>query len=141
MLSVWWDVAGVIHWELLPTITTVTASIYTAQLERLKAKHKERRPVARKVFFFHDNARPHVAMVTKQKLQEFDWAILHHSPYSSDLAPTDYHLFLSLSNSLTNKILNNETELKNHIQTFIDSKPPGFYSKGIHKLPIKWQEV
>ena len=36
---------------------------------------------------------------------------------------------------------NNEIEIKNHIQTFIDSKTPDFYSNGVHKLPIKWQEV
>ena len=76
MLSVCRDVAGVIHWDLLPTNTTVTSSVYTAQLERLKAKHKERRPGASKDFFLHNNARPHVAMVTKQKLKKFDWAIL-----------------------------------------------------------------
>jgi histone-lysine N-methyltransferase SETMAR len=141
MISVWWDVAGVIHWELLPANTTVTATIYTAQLERVKAKYVERRPGAREVFFLHDNARPHVAMATKEKLTELGWTVLPHPPYSPDLAPTDYHLFLSLANSLSNRNFNDESGLKHYIQTFFDSKSPDFYSSGIRKLPIKWQEV
>ena len=76
-------------WELLPANSTVTASVYTAQLERLKAKQKERGPGTRKVFFLYDNARPHVTMVNKPKLQKFDWAVLLLPPYSPDLAPTD----------------------------------------------------
>jgi histone-lysine N-methyltransferase SETMAR len=33
----------------------------------------------------------------KADIQEFDWEILSHPPYSPDLAPSDYHLFRSLS--------------------------------------------
>ena len=73
-------------------------------------------------------------MVTKHKLQETGWEVLPRPHYSPDLVPTDFHLFLSLSNSLSNKILNNETELKNHIQTFIDPKPPDFYSQAAYKM-------
>ena len=141
MISVWWGVTGVIHWELLPANTTVTATVYTAQLERLKAKYLERRPRAREVYFLHDNARPHVAIATKEKLDELGWTVLPHPAYSPDLAPTDYHLFLSLSNSLSNRNFTDETELKHYLQAFFDSKSPDFYSSGIHKLPLKWQEV
>jgi hypothetical protein len=45
----------------------------------------------------HDNARPHAANMTKAAIQELDWQILPHSPYSPDLTPSDYHLFRSLS--------------------------------------------
>ena len=34
MLSVWWDVLGIVHWELLPPNTTITADFYCAQLQR-----------------------------------------------------------------------------------------------------------
>jgi hypothetical protein len=33
----------------------------------------------------------------KAAIQELNWEILPHSPYSPDLAPSDYHLFCSLS--------------------------------------------
>ncbi|KOX76579.1 Histone-lysine N-methyltransferase SETMAR [Melipona quadrifasciata] len=34
----------------------------------------------------------------RQKLLQFDWDVLPHPPYSLDLAPSDYYLFLSLKN-------------------------------------------
>jgi histone-lysine N-methyltransferase SETMAR len=36
----------------------------------------------------------------KAAIQELDWEILPHPPYSLDLAPSDYHLFSFLSNNL-----------------------------------------
>ena len=93
MLSVWWDVQGVVYWELLPSNTTITAEVYCAQLENLKLELETHRPGHGKVYFLHDNARPHVAKSTRKKLLDFGWEILPHPPYSPDLAPTDYHLF------------------------------------------------
>ncbi|KOX75167.1 Histone-lysine N-methyltransferase SETMAR [Melipona quadrifasciata] len=53
----------------------------------------------RRGVFHHDNARPHVALAVRQELLQFDWDVLPHPPYSPDLAPSDYYLFLSLKNS------------------------------------------
>jgi hypothetical protein len=52
------------------------------------------------VILQHDNARQHTANMTKATIQELDWEILPHPPYSPDLASSDYHLFRSLSLSL-----------------------------------------
>jgi hypothetical protein len=41
----------------------------------------------------HDNTRPHTAEKTKKLLEKFGWENLDHSPYSPDLAPSDFHLF------------------------------------------------
>jgi len=38
--------------------------------------------------------------MTRQKLRELGWEVLMHPPYSPDVAPSDYHLFRSLQNSL-----------------------------------------
>jgi histone-lysine N-methyltransferase SETMAR len=38
--------------------------------------------------------------MTKEAIQELVWEILPHPPYSPDLAPSDYHLFRSLSKNL-----------------------------------------
>jgi histone-lysine N-methyltransferase SETMAR len=38
MLSVWWGVRGIIHWELLPTDCTITADLCCEQLDRVTAK-------------------------------------------------------------------------------------------------------
>jgi histone-lysine N-methyltransferase SETMAR len=60
---------------------------------------------------------------------------------SPDLAPSDYHFFLSLSNHLKGKNFRDEEELKSFIQRFFDSKPREFYAKGIRDLPRRWAQV
>src|SRR5688572_30562379 len=85
MLSIWWDVKGVVYYELLPAKETITADKYCAQLDRLKASIAENRPVLanrKGVIFHHDNARPHVALSVKNKLAAFNWEVLIHPPYS-----------------------------------------------------------
>lgn len=70
MLSISWDVHGVILFELLPDNTTITASVYCEQLERLKAELQRKRPQRRKIRFLQDNARPHTVKMTRNKLLE-----------------------------------------------------------------------
>jgi len=53
-----------------------------------------------KIILLHDNARPHVAAV-KIYLETFKWEVLPHPPYSPDIAPSDYHLFRSMTHSLS----------------------------------------
>lgn len=141
MLSIWWDVKGVIHWELLPANTTINANIYCSQLERLKAKIETDRPELDKVYFLHDNARPHIAKKTRKKLLGFGWDILPHPAYSPDLAPTDYYLFRSLSNNLRGKIFEEREDIYEYLDNFFKSMPEEFYAKGIHDLPARWQRV
>ena len=86
MLCVWWGARGIIHWELLPINSTVTAETYCMQLDSVAEKLKRNN---QEVFFLHDNARPHIAKSTQQKLIQLGWTVLPHPPYSPDLAPTD----------------------------------------------------
>ena len=127
--------------ELLPPNTTITSDLYCNQLDRLAAQIQQKRPHHGPVRFLHDNARPHTAVRTRQNLLELDWEVLIHPPYSPDLAPSDYHLFLSLSNALRNEMFDNDDELNQWLANFFASKPAAFYSKGIMSLPEKWQNV
>ena len=72
------------------------------QLSNLAEKFKNLLPqLANKkgVVFQQDNARPHVSLTTQTRLYELGWDLLPHPPYSSDIALSDHHLFLSLQNS------------------------------------------
>ncbi|CAF1682936.1 unnamed protein product [Adineta ricciae] len=138
MLSVCWGVEGIIHWELLPNGYTITADLYCQQLDRLAQKLKEKQD---RIYFLHDNARPHVAKSTRQKLLKLGWVTIPHPPYSPDLAPTDYHLFRSLSNHLREKKFNDENDLKMGLLNFFGQKSQDFYERGILSLPESWQQI
>ncbi|XP_067210000.1 histone-lysine N-methyltransferase SETMAR-like [Linepithema humile] len=74
MLNIWWDWRGVLYFELLPCGQTIDGKKYCAQLDKLKQAIAKKRPelANRKgVVFHHDNARPHTALVTKQKMKSF----------------------------------------------------------------------
>ena len=134
MLSVWWEVKGVIHWETLPNGCTITADLYCQQLDRVAQKLKGKQD---RIYFLHDNARPHVAKSTREKLLKLGWVKIPHPPYSSDLAPTDYHLFRSLSDHLRQKKFDNEDDLKTDLNDFFREKSLDFYERGILTLPVR----
>ncbi|GFV20576.1 histone-lysine N-methyltransferase SETMAR [Trichonephila clavipes] len=92
----------------------------------------------RGVVFHQDNARPHTSVVTRQKLCELGWEVLMHPPYSPDLAPSDYHLFLALQNFLSDKKLGSREDCENRFPEFFASKGQDFYERCVMKLPLKY---
>jgi len=96
LLSVWWGLKGIAHYELLQSGETIISVLYCEQLNPLKEAIQKEHPelTHRKgVVFHHDNAQPRTSLMTRNKLTELGWEVLMHSPYSPDLAPSDYHLF------------------------------------------------
>ena len=145
MLCVWWDMKGIIYYELLEPKQTVNSQLYSQQLRRLDEKIKENRSGPghgnRKVILLHDNARPHVALTTKQTIIDLKWEVMAHPAYSPDLAPSGYYLFRSLEHSLRETSFSDIEEVKNHLDNFFQSKPQSFFRDGIRQLPLKWQQV
>ena len=112
--------------------------------DNTERKQSKKRPelINRKgVLFHHDNARPHISLVTGQKLKELGWEASMHPPYNPDLSPSDYHLFWSLMNSLNCVKLASKETCKNHLVQFFAQKSQKFYSDGIMILPEKWQKA
>lgn len=142
MLCVWWNMDGPVHWELLSRGISINASLYCSQLRRVAAALQEKYPNSKNtVLFLHDNARPHVAKATKTVLEELGWEVLLHPAYSPDLAPSDFHLFLSLSSALRGVSFDDEADLQIWLQEWFASKDRAFYRHGIEKLVERWTEV
>ena len=144
MLSIWWDRKGIVHHELFEPGQTINLTFYCQELMQLKQTIQKRglELINRKgVVFHHDNARPHTSLVTRLKLKELGWEVLMHPPYSPDLAPSDYHLFRSLQNSLNGVKLASKETCENHLVQFFAKKSQKFYNDEIMVLPEKWQKV
>ena len=111
-------------------------------MQRLNNAIQQKRPGRQYgVLLQHDNAHPHIAIMTKEAIQTLGWEVLPHPLYSPDLAPSDFHLFRSLSNALQGVSFNNDVELRAWLEEFFESRPGDFYRRGIKKLVERWEQV
>jgi histone-lysine N-methyltransferase SETMAR len=97
MLCIWWDMEGIVHYELLERNLIVNVERYFQQLSRLEEAIQQKRPCRRHgLILQHENSRPQTANMTKAAIQELDWEILPHPTYFPDLAPSDYNFSLTI---------------------------------------------
>jgi histone-lysine N-methyltransferase SETMAR len=68
--------------------------------------------LARGVLLHHDNARLHAAQITQERIQDLQWELLEHPPYSLNLAPSNFHLFGLLKNHLGGKHFADDEEVE-----------------------------
>lgn len=145
MLCVWWDQLGVVYYELLKQGQTVTGELYKQQLQRLSRALRVVRPQYRlrhdNVILQHDNARPHTSQVVKEYLNELNWEVLSHPPYSPDLAPSDYHLFRSMAHGLADQQFETYDQCQKWVNDFFQARDPEFWRRGIRMLPERWAKV
>ena len=145
LICVWWDQKGIIYYELLNPKETINASIYSRQLTSLSQALDIKRPNGgnskRKVILLHDNARPHVAKVIKETIENLGWEVLSHPVYSPDLAPSDYHLFRSMAHFFRDKIFFDIESIKKEVAQYFGFKSLSFYEKGIKSLLKRWEKV
>ena len=102
MVSVWWTWAGVVHFTFTKPGTGITAASYCTMMQKL-ASTQSRLVNREGPLLLHDNAKPHTARITLQKLRDLNLELLPHPPYSPDLSPTDYYFFQNLDNFLHEK--------------------------------------
>ena len=93
------------------------------------------------MIFLQDNARPHVARQTLQKIRDMNWERLEHPPYSPDLSPSDYYLFRSMEHWLRGKKFTTIEKMRGSLTEFFASKDRDWYHRGIHQLEEQLQKV
>ncbi|GFY09982.1 histone-lysine N-methyltransferase SETMAR [Trichonephila clavipes] len=87
------------------------------------------------VVLLHDNACPHTTCRKAAVLTEFGWVLFDRPPYSPDLAPSDFHVFLHLKLLLSSgEHMGNDEELKMSVTQWFHSQVAEFYDRGIQKL-------
>lgn len=88
---------------------------------------------------FHDNnAKPNISL---QKLQGLSWEVLLHPPYSPNLVPSDFQLFVTLQNSFKGQTFNFKEGIKIHLEEFLTSKDRKFFEQEIMDLATRWQKI
>ncbi|KAJ4436137.1 hypothetical protein ANN_18764 [Periplaneta americana] len=137
MCTMFWDRKGILLIDFLPRGEKVNADRYCETLRKLRCaiQNKRRGMLTAGVVLLHDNARPHTAWRTAAVLTEFGWVLFDHPPYSPDLAPSDFHVFLHLKKFLSSgERFGNDEELKTSVTCWFHSQAAEFYDRGIQKL-------
>jgi len=137
MVTVFWDSEGVLLTEFMEPGTTKNAAVHCETLRKLRRaiQNKRQGMLTKGVALLHDSARPHhTAACTKTLIEEFNWDILDHPPYSPDLAPSDNHLFPSMKSFIASQRFGSSAELMNGVNQWVNSLAAPFFKEGIQKL-------
>lgn len=142
MASVFWDRHGVLLVDFMQRGTTINAEAYCQTLRKLRRaiQNKRRGMLTKGIVLLHDNARPHTAGQTRDLLDSFGWEVLDHPPYSPDLAPSDYHLFLHLKRHLSGNHYNDDDDVKTAVNSWLSEQAASFYEEGILKLVKRYDK-
>ena len=121
--------------------------ILSIQLGTLKQQKNLRRRVCRvrvsasRILLLHDNARQHTARATIEALETLEFEALSHSPYSPDLAPSDFHLFPHLKRDLKGTQMMKWSKLwrRGSNKKLLNSSNE-FFIDGMRKLVLGWKK-
>ena len=88
----------------------------------------------------HDNARPHPAILARDKLQRFGWETLQHPLYSPDLSPCHFHIFGDLKKDNRGTRFHSDEEVQEWVRLWIHQRPTSSYKTGIDRLVSQWDK-
>lgn len=142
LATIFWDYRGVILIDYLDKGKTVNAAYYCDLLDRLRTAIKNKRPglLSKGVFLIHDNARPHSARITQEKLTNFRWQVFQHPPYSPDLAPSDYHLFPLMKRDFGGQRFDSTEEIREAVTTYYKNLDANQFALGISNLIPRYEK-
>ena len=130
-----------IFYELLPKNKTINSDV-CEQLQKLSDAIAQKRPelinrkeIVKKKKCFITIMRDYAQVWSLGKNCCNIVGMYYHNHRSSDLAPSDFHLFRSLQNSLNDKTFASEDLIKQHLDKFLAEKDGKFYERDIMKLP------
>jgi len=77
--------------------------------------------------FLHDSALANRALATQKKLAYLGFHCLHHPPYSTHLAPSDYHMFPGLKKQLKGHHFSSDVEVIAAAEAWLDGQLSEFF--------------
>jgi hypothetical protein len=99
MLIAFFDVEVLVHHEFLPQRQTMNQTVYITVLQRLCNAILRKRPHKWSFgtwLLHHDSVPCHAALSVREFLAKHSIPVVPHPPFSPDLAPCDFFLFLFL---------------------------------------------
>jgi histone-lysine N-methyltransferase SETMAR len=142
MASVFWDSEGVLMIDYLQKGKTVTGVYYAELIRKLREeiKKKRRGKLAQRVLLHHDNAPAHTSHIAMAAIHECGFELLCHPPYSPDLAPSDFHLFRLLKDSLRGQVFESDEVVIQAINDWVEGQEQTLFLEGVNGLEHRWEK-
>lgn len=138
MLSVFWDVRGIVSIDFADSNTTLNSEYYSNLVKETRSRR--RKPRNSNLWILHDNAPIHSAARVEETLEKCSFKKVTHPPYSPDLAPSDFYLFQHLKRHLRGTHFTNPEAVKEAVETFLKSKPDGWFRAAFDELVLRWKK-
>jgi histone-lysine N-methyltransferase SETMAR len=141
MITVFWDIGGVILVDVMARGETISSDAYIKTLKKPKRRYRQMRPNRNPGYMLiqHDNARPHTSLRTQEAIAKFGWTVHPHPPYS--LAPSDFHLFGPLKDALRGTRFEDYESVIRAVRTWLREQETSWYREGMHALVSRWHKA
>jgi len=140
MITVFWDVRGVLLFEFLRKGETINSACYQSTLRKLAVAIRHKRPHLQTGILHHHNALPHTEHARTALIAAKGWTVLPHPPYSPDLAPSDFFLFDPLKDSLGSQKFDSGEEVETAVRAWLRQCEPNFFANGFSQWKKRWHK-
>jgi histone-lysine N-methyltransferase SETMAR len=97
--------------------------------------------IIEKIIIHQDNAAPaHKSVLAMGKLRNLHYELLEHPPYSPDLAPSDFYLFIKLKLFLVGQRFSSNQEAIAAVEGYFADLTKNRYRDGIMALGHSWNK-
>jgi histone-lysine N-methyltransferase SETMAR len=136
MLMVFWDCQADLLTKFQQCNHTVMSASYCTILTKLNASICWKRPglLTKRTLLLHYNACPYSANQTTAALRSYKREVLQHPPYSPDLAPSDFHLFVPLKQHLLGEHFPDDDTVERAVCAWFRQQPQEFYTASFQGL-------
>ncbi|KAJ4450782.1 hypothetical protein ANN_02212, partial [Periplaneta americana] len=141
MLTVFFDVRGIVHHEYAPEGQMVTKEYYHDVLWRLRDAVRRKRLdmwTANNWHLHHDNAPAHSSQLIHTFLAKHGITTVHQPPYSPDLAPCDFWLFPKLKTPLKGSHFESREEIMRNATTELNTIPKEDFQRCFRQWKDRW---
>lgn len=139
MLSVFWDIKGIILLDFLPNGRTINSDYYSNMVAECKTKRRKTRNTP--LWLLVDNAPVHSSELSISTTLESGFDLIPHPPYSPDLAPSDFHMFKHLKTALRGKHFESSFHLQRYVEEWFSELEPDFFRCGFDDLVTRWKKI
>lgn len=141
MIFTAFSIKGLVMINILPKNTTFTAEYFcTNILPQLKLATDSMKGVSTsvKIRLHMDNARPHNAKLSEEKMEELHIERLPHPPYSPDISPNDFFLYGYIKYKLKGRMFDSRESLIKAIEEIVqeidENRWKSVYDEWIQRL-------